>query len=71
MLILNVSLKLQFNQLPAAGYRADNPARRRKHFHVGLTKTSLFRILAGSSAPEFLFIRFSIIYGCQLFKAYN
>jgi len=51
MLILNVSPKLLSNQLPAAGYRADNPARRRKHFHVGLTKTSLFWILAGSSTP--------------------
>ena len=29
MLILNVSPKLLSNQLPAAGYRADNPARRR------------------------------------------
>jgi len=37
--------------LPAAGYRADNPARRRKHFHVGLTKTSMFWILADSSTP--------------------
>jgi hypothetical protein len=37
--------------LPAAVYRADNPARRRKHFHVGLTKTSMFWILADSSTP--------------------
>ena len=32
---------------------ADNPARRRKHIHVGLTKTSMFWILAGSSALGF------------------
>ena len=43
---------LQSNPLPAAGLCADNPARRRKHIHVGLTKTSMFWILAGSSAPE-------------------
>jgi hypothetical protein len=53
MLILNVSQKLQSNQLPAAGNRADNSARRRKHIHihVGLTKTSMFWILADSSTP--------------------
>ncbi|MCL1117322.1 MULTISPECIES: hypothetical protein [Pseudomonadati] len=48
---------------------ANDPARRRKHLRVGLTKTSLFWILAGSSVPEFLLLRLSFIGGCNNTRA--
>ncbi|WP_157608638.1 hypothetical protein [Shewanella violacea] len=37
--------------LLAAGFSADTSARRRKHFHVGSTKTSMFWKLAAVSTP--------------------
>ena len=44
--------------LPAAGLCVDTSARRRKHIHVGSTKTSLFWKLAAVSTPVHKSLRF-------------